>query len=200
VEEVILTGGDPWMLSDDRLRALVDGLASASPAIKRLRFHSRMPVTLPMRITEGLVAAISRPGRFQTVVVTHFNHLRELSAEARAAIRLLKGAGFLVLNQSVLLKGVNDSAEALRALFLALGNEGVLPYYLHHCDLVAGGEFFLVRWNGSTWSSMVTSKQSDMRRRNHRPRRPRTAWHLSAPPVGWHVLTRKVQVSATAAD
>ena len=142
IEEVILTGGDPWMLSDDRLRALVDGLANASPSIKRLRVHSRMPVTLPMRVTPGLVEAISRPGRFQTVVVTHFNHVRELSAEAKAAIRMLKGAGFLLLNQSVLLKGVNDSAEALRALFLALGNEGVIPYYLHHCDLVAGGEHF----------------------------------------------------------
>lgn len=142
IEEVILTGGDPWMLSDDRLRALVNGLAEASPAIKRVRFHTRMPVTLPMRISSSLIEAIQRPGRFQTVVVTHFNHLRELSPQAREGLRLLKSAGFLLLNQSVLLKGVNDSAALLRPLLLALGKEGVLPYYLHHCDLVAGGEHF----------------------------------------------------------
>lgn len=142
IEEVIVTGGDPWMLSDDRLRSLVNSLAEASPAIRRLRFHSRMPVTLPMRVTDGLIDSISRPGRFQTVVVTHFNHARELSSEARLALRRLKAAGFLLLNQTVLLKGVNDKAALLRPLLLALGEEGVLPYYLHHCDLVAGAEHF----------------------------------------------------------
>lgn len=140
IEEVILTGGDPWMLSDARLKALVDEIASRAPAVKRLRFHTRMPVTLPSRITDGLLEAILRPGRFQTVVVTHFNHPRELSEAARAGLRRLKGA--LLLNQTVLLQGINDSAPVLRELFSQLGGEGVLPYYLHHCDLVEGAEHF----------------------------------------------------------
>lgn len=141
IEEVILTGGDPWMLSDEKLSALVDGLVAAAPGLKRLRFHSRMPVTLPARVTPALLAAVKKSG-IRTFVVTHFNHAREVTAEARAAARLLLDAGFTVLNQSVLLKGVNDSPATLRELFLALGNEGVLPYYLHHCDLVAGAEHF----------------------------------------------------------
>lgn len=142
IEEVICTGGDPWMLSDDRLRALVDSLATRAPMVKRLRFHTRMPVTLPFRVTDALLAAVVRPGRFQTIVVTHFNHPREVTAEARAGLRLLRGAGVLTLNQGVLLRGVNDSSTVLRELYLALGEEGVLPYYLHHCDLVEGGEHF----------------------------------------------------------
>jgi lysine 2,3-aminomutase len=154
IEEVICTGGDPWMLADSRLAALVDLLAERAPAVKRLRFHSRMPVTLPSRITEGLVRAISRPGRFQTVVVAHFNHPRELSAAARAGLHRL--GGMLLLNQSVLLKGVNDDPGILRELFLALGNERVLPYYLHHCDLVAGAEHFRLSIEGgrAIWSAL----------------------------------------------
>jgi lysine 2,3-aminomutase len=142
IEEVILTGGDPWMLSDARLSALVDELASHMPQLRRLRFHSRMPVTLPSRITPELVRAIQRPGRFRTFVVAHFNHPRELTPLAKAGLLQLQASGITVLNQSVLLKGVNDSAAILRELFRGLGNEGVLPYYLHHCDLVAGAEHF----------------------------------------------------------
>jgi lysine 2,3-aminomutase len=142
IEEVILTGGDPWMLTDGKIGALVDELAARMPHLRRLRFHSRMPVTLPARITTGLVEAIRRPGRVQTFVVTHFNHPRELSVEARAGLQLLRNAGITTLNQSVLLKGVNASAPVLRELYRGLGNEGVLPYYLHHCDLVAGAEHF----------------------------------------------------------
>ncbi len=142
ITELILTGGDPWMLSDEKLGLLVDEIALHAPAIQRLRFHTRMPVTLPARITPGLLRAIRRPGRFRTIVVTHFNHPRELSALARAGLAVLLESGLLVLNQSVLLKGVNAKASLLRELFLALGNEGVLPYYLHHCDLVAGAEHF----------------------------------------------------------
>ncbi len=141
IEEVILTGGDPWMLSDEKLSALVDGVIAARPELKRLRFHSRMPVTLPARITEGLLQAVKRRG-LRTIVVTHFNHPRELSPDAKAGLEELLSAGLTVLNQTVLLKGVNDRVEVLRELFLGLGNEGVLPYYLHHCDLVAGAEHF----------------------------------------------------------
>lgn len=142
IEELILTGGDPWMLSDERLRHLVDEVAARAPAVKRFRFHTRMPVTLPMRVTDSLFDSILRPGRFQTIVVTHFNHPQEVSEEAREGLRRLRRVGVLTLNQGVLLKGVNDSAETLRKLYLALGEEGVLPYYLHHCDLVEGGEHF----------------------------------------------------------
>lgn len=140
IEELILTGGDPWMLSDEKLAALVSGIAKAMPSLKRLRFHTRMPVTLPSRITDALLSAIK--GKFRTFVVTHFNHPREITAESKEGMAKLLGAGITVLNQSVLLKGVNDSAAILRELFLSLGNEGVLPYYLHHCDLVAGAEHF----------------------------------------------------------
>ena len=141
VEELIVTGGDPWMLTDEKLSALVDRIAEL-PQIRRLRFHSRMPVTLPSRVTEGLLRAIQRPTRFRTFVVTHFNHPRELSEEAGAALERLRLAGVVTLNQSVLLKGVNDSVEVLRDLYLGLGDFGVLPYYLHHCDLVEGAEHF----------------------------------------------------------
>lgn len=142
IVELILTGGDPFMLSDERLAALVDTIARECPGVKRLRFHTRMPVTFPSRVTFSLVESIYRPDRFQTVVVTHFNHPRELTETAHGAIRLLRAPGLLVLNQSVLLCGVNDKAETLRQLFAKLGDWGVLPYYLHHCDLVAGGEHF----------------------------------------------------------
>lgn len=141
IEEVILTGGDPWMLSDEKLSALVDGIVAAAPGLRRLRFHTRMPVTLPARVTESLMRAVKRPG-VRTFVVTHFNHPRELSTEAKAGLGLLTSAGLTVLNQAVLLKGVNNDPATLRELFLGLGNEGVLPYYLHHCDLVAGAEHF----------------------------------------------------------
>jgi lysine 2,3-aminomutase len=142
IDELILTGGDPWMLGDEKLHALVDEISSKVPALKRLRFHTRMPVTLPSRVTKELVCAIQRPGRFRTYVVTHFNHKQELGAEAKRAISTLLHNGITVLNQTVLLRGVNDNAGTLRELFLAIGNEGVMPYYLHHCDWVAGAEHF----------------------------------------------------------
>lgn len=142
IEEVICTGGDPWMLSDEKLSVLVDSIAGAAAGLKRLRFHTRMPVTLPSRITEELMGAVVRAGKFQTIVVTHFNHPREITAEAIAGVKKLQTAGISVLNQSVLLRGVNDSLEVMHDLLRGLGNIGVLPYYLHHCDLVAGGEHF----------------------------------------------------------
>src|SRR5262249_32230460 len=94
------------------------------------------------RVTPELIQAIQRPGRFRLFVVTHFNHPRELGDQARRALALLLGSGVTVLNQSVLLKGVNDDAETLRELFRKLGDERVLPYSLHHCDWVAGAEHF----------------------------------------------------------
>lgn len=142
IEELILTGGDPWMLSDEKLGALLDRVEREAPSVRRLRFHTRMPVTLPSRVTDGLVSVLARGARFRIFVVTHFNHPRELTAAAAAAVARLRAAGFVVLNQSVLLRDVNDSAETLRALFVGLGDWGVLPYYLHHCDQVEGAEHF----------------------------------------------------------
>jgi lysine 2,3-aminomutase len=129
------------MVSDEKLAELVKQIRASSPTLKRLRFHTRMPVTLPARITDTLLNAIQAEG-LRTFVVTHFNHPKEVTAEAKQGITKLLQKGITVLNQTVLLKGVNDQAETLRALFLALGNEGVLPYYLHHCDWVAGAEHF----------------------------------------------------------
>lgn len=143
VRELIFTGGDPWMLSDEKLGSLVDR-ALRVPSLQSLRFHTRMPVTLPFRVTPELVRAITRPGRARTVVVTHFNHAREVTEEARRAAELLRNAGVLLLNQSVLLRGVNDSVETLRELLEALGDAGVIPYYLHHCDPVEGAMHFRV--------------------------------------------------------
>lgn len=142
ISELILTGGDPWMLSDEKLSLLVDEIGARAPSVKRLRFHTRMPVTLPSRVTKNLLLAIQRKGRFQLIVVTHFNHPRELTPEAERAVSLLKEAGVMVLNQTVLLAGVNNAAEILQQLFQKLGDWGVLPYYLHHCDTVAGGAHF----------------------------------------------------------
>ena len=141
IHELILTGGDPWMLSNERLNSLADQIAEI-PTVEKIRFHTRMPVTLPSRVTTDMVAAILRPGRLQTVVVTHFNHPREITKQSSAAIQKLRAAHILVLNQTVLLRGVNDNIAILVELFRSLDKAGVLPYYLHHCDLVAGGGHF----------------------------------------------------------
>lgn len=136
LREVILTGGDPWMLPDARLAELVARLA-AIPHLRRLRVHTRIPVVLPGRVTPRLITA--HTSRLVTTVVLHTNHPREVSADAASACAQLRRAGFLLLNQSVLLRGVNDDAGVLRALSEALVDElGARPYYLHHCDLTRG--------------------------------------------------------------
>jgi len=154
IQEIIFTGGDPWMLSDQRLSALLHELLKRAPSIRRLRFHTRMPVTLPMRVTDGLMEVLRLP--VTTYVVTHFNHPRELSGAAREALAKLRKNGIVVLNQSVLLKGVNDSLDCLVSLFRGLGDAGVIPYYLHHCDLVEGAEHFrtTVEEGRELWSQL----------------------------------------------
>jgi lysine 2,3-aminomutase len=142
IEELILTGGDPWMLSNAKIEGLLRELSSRNTHIKRIRFHTRMPVTLPSRVNKGLIAVLKVFSQFQFVVVAHFNHPRECTPEANKAIEELREQGIWVFNQSVLLKGVNDRAETLRDLWSTLGSWGVLPYYLHHCDLVEGAEHF----------------------------------------------------------
>lgn len=137
--EVILTGGDPLVLSSRRLAAIMDGLA-AIPHVAVVRLHSRAPVVDPGRIDAELVAALRR--RFATWIVVHTNHPAEIGEAARAALGRLVDGGIPLLSQTVLLKGVNDDAPTLEALFRALVASRVKPYYLHHLDLAAGTGHF----------------------------------------------------------
>ena len=136
IREVILTGGDPLSLPDKAL-AEIFARIEAIPHVRLLRIHTRVPVALPSRITSGLVAALQ--GRLMITVVTHFNHAREITPATEMACRTMRQAGFVLLNQSVLLKGVNDTVEALEELCRELMYRlGVKPYYLHHGDLARG--------------------------------------------------------------
>ena len=136
VQEVILTGGDPLMLSNSRLQYLREQL-EAIPHLRMLRLHSRIPVVLPTRITPDLVTALQ--GRLMVTMVTHFNHPRELAPACVEAARLLRESGFVLLNQTVLLRGINDKVETLATLFRELMYFlGIKPYYLHHCDHTQG--------------------------------------------------------------
>jgi lysine 2,3-aminomutase len=141
IREVILTGGDPLMLSPRRLADILARL-SAIPHIETLRIHSRVPTTDPSQVTEALTEALTldRP----LWLVLHANHAREFTAEARAALTRLRRAGISLLGQSVLLRGVNDSAEALEALFRGMLAAGVKPYYLHQLDAAPGTARFHV--------------------------------------------------------
>ena len=134
--EVVLTGGDPLVLSPRRLKQVVGRLAQIGH-VKVIRVHTRVPVADPARITPALVRALKAPGR-ATYVVLHANHARELTAEARAACARLVDAGVPMLSQSVLLAGVNDDPQALAALMRALVECRIKPYYLHHGDLAPG--------------------------------------------------------------
>jgi len=140
ITEVILSGGDPWSLSDRRLEQLTDALQDI-PHIRRLRVHTRYPIVLPERIDGGLLAWLQGV-RLQKVVVMHANHAREIDDSVRQACRKLAGAGVTLLNQSVLLQGVNDSVDALAELSEALFETHVLPYYLHVLDKVRGAAHF----------------------------------------------------------
>jgi lysine 2,3-aminomutase len=134
--EVILTGGDPLMLSERRLRAVMRDL-TAIPHVKIIRIHTRIPVADPERVTSALVAALKVKGA-TTWVAVHANHPRELSAQARAACEKLADAGIPLVSQSVLLKGINDDAATLEALMRAFVECRIKPYYLHHGDLAPG--------------------------------------------------------------
>ena len=138
--EVILTGGDPLLLSPRRLTALMARLAMIAH-VKVVRFHTRVPVADPARITDDLVAALKRFGR-ALYVVLHANHVQEFSAEADAACGRLIDAGLPMLGQSVLLKGVNDTPDRLEALMRHLVENRIKPYYLHHPDLAPGTRRF----------------------------------------------------------
>ncbi|HER33843.1 MAG TPA: EF-P beta-lysylation protein EpmB [Halothiobacillaceae bacterium] len=142
MREVILSGGDPLVLSTRRLATVLDRLA-ALPQLHRLRIHSRLPTVSPERIDAALCRMLARfPG--QVVLVAHVNHPRELGTESAAAFRRLREAGVTLLNQAVLLDGVNNEVDVLAELSESLFAQGVLPYYLHQLDPVAGAAHFAV--------------------------------------------------------
>lgn len=140
IREVILSGGDPLSLSDASLAEIAAAL-EAIPHIGRLRIHTRQPVVLPERVDDRLLAWLTA-SRLQKVVVIHANHAREIDTHVHDAMKRLADTGASLLNQSVLLKGVNDSPEALAGLSEALFAAGVLPYYLHLLDKVRGAAHF----------------------------------------------------------
>ena len=140
IEEVILSGGDPLSLSDARLHALTDRLRQIAH-LRRLRLHTRLPVVLPSRVDAGLLHWL-RDLPWPVAVVLHSNHGNEIDDSVRAACASLRGAGAILLNQSVLLRGINDSVAALSDLSQRLFDAGVVPYYLHLLDRVRGAAHF----------------------------------------------------------
>jgi len=136
ITEVILSGGDPLTLADEKLGSLIEQLDKIKQ-LKRLRIHSRTPSVLPDRFTDSLLGILTST-RLETVIVNHCNHPNEIDSAAETAFDQIRRAGITLLNQSVLLKNINDNAEVLAALYERLFSSGVLPYYLHMPDKVAG--------------------------------------------------------------
>jgi EF-P beta-lysylation protein EpmB len=142
IDEVILSGGDPWSLSTPKLAELTDALARV-PHLLRLRVHTRLPVVLPERVDDALLGWL-RALPWPVTVVLHANHANEFDASVDAALARLRATGATLLNQAVLLRGVNDSVDALAALSERGFAAGVLPYYLHQLDRVQGAAHFEV--------------------------------------------------------
>jgi lysine 2,3-aminomutase len=138
--EVILTGGDPLVLSPRRLQAIMERLAAIAH-VKIVRFHTRVPVVDPARIDAALVAALKASGK-TTYVALHANHPREFTPEARAAIARIVESGLVMISQTVLLKGINDDADVLAELMRTFVENRIKPYYLHHPDLAPGTAYF----------------------------------------------------------
>jgi len=142
IDEVILSGGDPLVLGDEALGDVLEQLARI-PHVRRIRLHTRLPVVLPARVTARLLElCASQPQAM--VLVVHVNHAQEIDAATRAALARCRAAGLTLLNQAVLLAGVNDDVDNLAALSETLFDAGVLPYYLHLLDRVAGSAHFEV--------------------------------------------------------
>jgi len=138
IRDVLLSGGDPFLLSDDRLEHILQRLRAEVPSVEIIRFGSRLPVTLPQRITPELVEMLRR---YHPIYVnTHFNVPNEFTIESRAALALLADAGIPLGNQSVLLRGVNDCWALMRTLMHRLTANRVRPYYIYQCDLAEGLE------------------------------------------------------------
>jgi EF-P beta-lysylation protein EpmB len=142
LREIILSGGDPLMLDDDTLSQLVHRLAQI-PHLRRLRVHTRVPVMIPQRVTDGLISWL-KGTRLAPWMVIHANHPREIDTSVAEALTRLVDAGVPVLNQAVLLGGVNDSADVLAELCERLVDLRVMPYYLHQLDRVQGAAHFEV--------------------------------------------------------
>lgn len=142
LSEVILSGGDPLMLDDEALGVLLATLRQL-PRLRRIRLHTRLPIVLPERITPGLCRLLGDE-QWVSLVVVQVNHPRELSPDVRAGLGALRRAGITLLNQAVLLAGVNDTPITLTELSEALIEAGVLPYYLHQLDPVQGSAHFAV--------------------------------------------------------
>ncbi|WP_428426938.1 lysine-2,3-aminomutase-like protein [Pararhizobium sp.] len=138
--EVILTGGDPLVLSPRRLASIMERLASIEH-VKIVRFHTRVPVVEPERVDAALIAALKASGK-TTYLALHANHPRELTVDARAACARLVDSGIVMVSQSVLLKGVNDDPDTLAALMRVFVENRIKPYYLHHPDLAPGTSHF----------------------------------------------------------
>lgn len=140
INEVILSGGDPLMVSDQRLGRLISSL-NQLPHIRTLRIHSRMLSVLPERVTAELVDVLNRFSG-KVVMVTHINHPNEISEHNRRIFRLLSAQGFIIFNQSVLLKNINDNADTLVVLSHKLFESHIIPYYLHRLDKVEAAAHF----------------------------------------------------------
>lgn len=142
LSEVILSGGDPLSLSDETLRILLQSLEQI-PHLQRIRFHTRFPLGIPERIDPSFLSLLASSSK-QIFFVIHCNHPRELDSDVWAALKKIQLLGIPILNQSVLLKGVNDQETTLSALLEALIDHGILPHYLHQLDPVAGASHFAV--------------------------------------------------------
>jgi L-lysine 2,3-aminomutase len=140
IHEVLFSGGDPLTLTDQLLGQLISRLDSI-PHVTRLRIHTRLPVVIPQRIDDSLLSLLAN-SKLSKWVVLHINHVQEIDASVVCAIRRLQQIGITVLNQSVLLKGINDSVQAQYALCEKLIDTGVMPYYLHQLDRVSGASHF----------------------------------------------------------
>lgn len=142
IEEVLLSGGDPLTLTDDSVAELMQRIESI-PHVRRLRWHTRMPIVIPSRVTNAWIERM-QASRLTSWVVVHCNHPAELDAETGAALMRLVDAGVPVLNQAVLLRGVNDDVDVLESLCRRLIDLRVMPYYLHQLDRVRGAAHFEV--------------------------------------------------------
>lgn len=156
IKEVILSGGDPFILANPSLAELIDAI-SAIKHVERLRIHTRIPTILPSRIDAELIR-ILKTSRLKTVIVTHINHPNEIDDTVRTTIDSLLTPGIRVLNQAVLLKGVNDNAETLTKLLEITFDTGIHPYYLHMLDRATGTAHFEVPENHSRYLEETLKK------------------------------------------
>lgn len=142
IREVIVTGGDPFVLSSERISSITQTF-SAIPHVRILRWHTRVPLVAPSNVTDAFVDSLASD-RCAIFIAIHANHAREFTAEGRAAIRRLQKTGASLLGQTVLLQSVNDNVRSLSELMMTFVEAGVKPYYLHHPDLAKGTGHFRV--------------------------------------------------------